>query len=114
MALDESAGVVFVAKEGVQTGTGAEISEEIRIVGEIAIGETAGLYGAFGIEDFLIGSGVDVGPKGLGVADEINFGEALEDFWEALVAGVVAAELEVKEHGDVELLGDLSDLDDGA
>lgn len=114
MALDESAGVIFVAKEGVQARTSAEIAEEIRIIGEIAIGESAGFYGAFGIEDFLIRGGIDVRPKGLRVADEVHLGKALEDFWEALVAGVVAAELEVEEDGDVELLSDLSDLDDGA
>ena len=43
MALEETAREVFVARQGVEPGSGREVAEHVGVVGEIAIGQAAGL-----------------------------------------------------------------------
>ena len=109
VAGEEGAGVVFVAEEGLEAGAGGEVAVHVWIIGEEAIGDTAGRDRAFRVENFLVVVLRNVAPKRLRVADEIHRGEFLEDAVEAFDVVVVRALLEMHEHGNVELSGEGGD-----
>lgn len=111
VAVDEGAGMVFVAAQGVEAGAGGEVSEHVGVVAEITVGPPAGFHLSARIETGrLLGLvGIDVGPPGLGVTDEVDLGVPGEDTPELVEVDVVFFVLEVLKNGDVEVLGDVAE-----
>lgn len=106
---EEAAGVVFVAEQGVEAGTGGHVAVHVGVVTEVTVREAAGGDLCAGIENFLLQFLIDVAPPRLGVADEVNGGVFLQDAVEALEADVIGIVLEVKENGYLVVAGDLGD-----
>src|SRR5580700_2075044 len=98
MTRQESAGVVFVAKERVQARAGAEVSVHIGIVGKPAVCEAAGREGSLGIHHPRVNVLVDVGPPCLRVTDEPGLRKLLECLLKTLEAEIVGSVLKMKQH----------------
>jgi hypothetical protein len=83
----ETGGELRIARERVISVVGGEVGEQVGVVAEQLIRDAAGLDFAGLINVLICIVRADVGPEGIGVADESRLRVGLQDGFESLEAG---------------------------